>query len=85
MAEEVEHLDVGDDAEGGEEELLEAVGREGGDYVDEEGEEEVFEAAQGDVEPAGEDERAVEELLAEVPDVFGCGAYGAEPGAEGFF
>ncbi len=29
VAEEVEHLDVGDDAEGGEEELLEAVGSRG--------------------------------------------------------
>jgi hypothetical protein len=26
----------------------------------------------------------VEELLAEVPEVFRCGAYGAEPGAKGF-
>jgi len=84
VAEEVEHLDVGDDAEGGEEKLLEAVSVEGGDYVDEEGEEEVFEAAEGDIEPAGKDERAVEELLAEVPEVFRCSAYGAEPGAEGF-
>ena len=64
MAEEVEHLDVGDDAEGSEEELLEAVGVEGGDYVDEEGEEQVFEAAEGDVEPAGKDEAALEKLLA---------------------
>jgi len=84
VAEEVEHLDVGDDAERSEEELLEAVGVEGGDDVEEEGEEDVLEAAEGDIEPAGKDEAAVEELLAEVPEVFGGGTYGAEPGAKGF-
>ncbi len=86
VAEEVEHFDVGDDAEGGEEELLEGPSAErDGDYVDEEGEEQVLEAAQGHVEPTGKEERAVEELLAEVPEVFRGGPYGAEPGAEGFF
>ena len=84
MAEEVEHFYVGDDAEGREEELLEAGGVEGEDDEEEEGEENVFEAAERDVEPAGKDEAAVEELLAEMPEVFGGGAYGAEPGAEGF-
>jgi hypothetical protein len=84
MAEEVEHFYVGDDAEGREEELLEAGGVEGEDDEEEEGEENVFEAAEGDVEPTGKDEAAMEELLAEVPEVFGGGTYGAEPGAKGF-
>ena len=85
VAEEVEHLDVGDDAEGCEQELLEAFGGHGDDDVEEEGEKKILQAAQGDVQPAGEGEVAAEEFVAELPEVFGYGADRAEPGAEGFF
>ena len=39
--------------------------------------------AQRNVEPAGQDEVASEELAAQLPEVFGEGSDGAEPGAEG--
>ncbi len=82
MAEEVEHLHVGDDAERGEEKAVERCGRHAGDEEDEGGQQEVFEAAQRDVEPAWHDAIAAEEFAAELPEVFRERADGAEPGTE---
>ena len=81
--EEVQHFDVGEDAVGLCHEVFEGGGAHAADDEDEEGHEQVLDAAQGNVEPAGQDEVALEELAAQLPEVFGEGSDGAEPGAEG--
>ena len=67
------------------EEAWQRLGGHGADEPDEEAHEQVFEAAQGDVSPAGELKIAAEESTAELPEEFRECADGAEPGAEGFF
>jgi hypothetical protein len=65
--------------------VVQAIRRHGDHDVEEEAQEQIFQAAQGDIEPAGQGEVAAKEFVAELPEILGDRAHGAEPGAEGLF
>ncbi len=84
VAEEVQHLHIGEDAEGSLHEIPQRLGGHAEDNEKEEGEQQVLEAAEGDVEPARKLQVAAEEAAAQLPEILRNGADGTKPGAEGF-
>ena len=85
VAEEVQHLDVGDETVRRRHEVLERGCRHDTDDCNEEAEQQVFQAAQWNVEPAREPQVATEDAATELPEEFRERANRAEPGAEGLF
>jgi len=85
VAEEVEHFDIREEAVGRGHEVGQGFGGHGPDDEGEEAEEEILQSAERDVDPAVQVEVATEEAAAKDGEIFGEGADGAEPRAEGLF
>ena len=85
VAEEVQHLDVGNEAVRRRHEVFERGGRHGTDDCDEEAEQHVLQTAQRNVEPARQAQIATEDAAANLPQKFRECADRAEPGAECLF
>ena len=84
IAEEVQHPDIGNHAVRAPHELFDGRSRHIGDGPGEEGEQEVFQAAQRKIEPAREMEVAAKELASGTPEIFRHCSDWAEPTAKGF-
>ena len=85
IAKEVQHFYVGNNAERRHQKSDERVHRHGEDDEEKECEQQIFQTAQRDVEPAGHIEIAAEDFAAELPEIFRRSADGTKPRAESFF